>query len=82
MSYKADTNKLIELYALKIFSARGDTSFKVQKRFHDKFKKFHERLQKKYPDIDMESPSFWDVLQDKSSSWWDSRIVRGPGKDW
>lgn len=83
MSIKSEMGKLIQAYAFKIFSARGDASIRTQQRFHDSFEKMFDRLFEKYGDkADMRSSDFWDQLQAHATRWWESRPVRGPGVDW
>ena len=79
---KADQKKLIQTYALKVESARGEAPFKAQQRYHDRFMKTYNRLRDKCPNIDLSSDNFWNSLERRASSWYKSRVGRGPGVDW
>lgn len=82
MSKRSDAENLLRAYALKRFSARGEAPFKTQLRLHEAFERTLGRLREKYAGLDLESPRFWDDLERRAVSWWESRVVRGPGVDW
>ena len=81
---KADTKKLVEFYAKKIYSAKLGAPFRRQEQFHGKFMNQlrHMRVKFKHINIDMESGRFWGELERRAENWWKLRPLSGPGVDW
>ena len=79
---KSQIDKLVQAFALKIYSARQNAPFKVQQKFHDQFQALWGKMSKKYQHVDMDSDSFWKALTDQAEKWWNGQVARGPGKHW
>lgn len=81
MPTKAAVDKLIRLYALKIYSADA-APLSIAQRFHDQFQKHWSKLRDEFPTVDVQSDMFWSHLHSAATEWWKSRAFRGPGSDW
>lgn len=79
---KAQIEKLIQAWALKIFSGRQEAPIKAQQRYHDKFEMFYDKMVANYPHIDFTSDSFWSSITSKAEEWWRSRPFSGGAVDW
>lgn len=79
---RAETNRLIELFADKIWLAQHGAPLRAEQRAQDKFTKYHARMAAKYPDVDMESESFWRSIESVARSFNSGRPGPRPGKDY
>lgn len=79
---KSQIDRLVQAFALKIYSAQQEAPVKIQQKFYDQFQSLHAKMEKKYPYIDMESDSFWSSLKSQAEKWWNGQAVRGAGKHW
>lgn len=78
---KSEIMKLIELYAVKIYSS-DMTGVRRAQQLNDKFYKYYDKLADKYPEYDFESNRFWSGLESQARKWWDKQLVKGPGRHW
>ena len=72
---------LVKAFALKKYSQQG-ARIQIQQRYHDKFTTLLNRMEDKYPRVDLTSQSFFADLEHQADKWWKSRIKGGPGVDW
>ena len=79
---KADINKIIKDYALKMYSAKQNAPLKTQQKFYDNYNKTLEKLSKKYSGFDTSSNRFEDQIEKLAKKFWDKKAMRGAGVDW
>lgn len=78
---KKNLNKLIELYAIKIYS--GDqANIRIADKMHKRFYNYYNKLASKYPNYDFSSDRFWSKLEFEAKKWWNKQAQKGPGKHW
>lgn len=78
----AEIAKLVEAYALKLYSARYDAPIRVQQKLHDAFERRHGAMESKYPEYDMRSSAFWSAIENGAERWWSKQAMKGPGTHW
>jgi len=79
---KASVNALVKSYAKKLSSVKGGAPIKVQQRIHNAFMRAHDKMSKKYPNIDMDSDAFWSGLERKATAMMQKKLFRGAGSEW
>lgn len=79
---KQSRQSLVIAYALKIYSARQNASFRDQQKLHDAFERQLDSMVNRFPGYDFTSNAFWEGLQQRATAWWESELVRGAGKHW
>jgi ribonuclease HI len=79
---KGEIQKLVKAYAISQEVKNSLVSVKKQQRMTDKFHSMLDKLQDKYPKVDMHSQNFYRDLEKKSKEWWLNRPVSGSGVDW
>ena len=79
---RSNINKLIEAYALQVYSSKHKAPIRSQQKLYDKYMNILGKLSDRYPDYDLSSDSFRRQLERLADKWWNSRAMRGPGVDW
>jgi len=78
---KSDIDALVKAFGLYKYAGENTKDIKVQQRLYDAYQRVLDRLQSKYPDVDLTSSGFQAELDRKSKAWLQSR-TSGPGVDW
>jgi hypothetical protein len=78
---KAEKNQLIKLFAIYVSAAKG-ADIRVQQKTYDRYSKYFNKLENKYPDIYFRSEETMRQLERAAEKYNDIIGSRGPGRDW
>lgn len=79
---RAKQVQLVEARGRALGAVLMSAPYKVEDRLRARFEAMRAKMASDYPEVDLESGTFYEALYRHAKAWWDKRTFRGPGVDW